>query len=270
MAWGSVHAESVLVFAVVPQFPPDQIYQTWTPVLAEISRRSGLRLELRNYTTIPQFEADLLAGHPDFAYMNPYHAIMAANAANYAPLLRDGVTQLRGVLVVRADSPVTNLSELDGSTIAFPAPNAFGASLYMRALLTEEAGITFQPAYVSTHSNVYRHVVIGQSAAGGGVQRTLNAEPDGIRKNLRVLYETPPAAPHPIAASPRIDDHSRKALADAFYALANDAAGQALLQAVQIAKPVPATLDEYRPLESLGLERFVILDEQSAVSEPAR
>jgi phosphonate transport system substrate-binding protein len=257
----SAQASPTYTFAVVPQFPPEQIHRTWTPVLQEITRRTGIQLQLKSYATIPDFEADFLKGVPDFAYMNPYHVVMAASAAGYAPMFRDDKARLKGILVVRKDSPVTSLKQLDGAIIAFPAPNAFGASLYMRALLTEDAGIRFTPIYVKTHSNVYRQVIAGQAQAGGGVQRTLDGEPPSLRANLRVLYETPPAYPHPVAVHPRVPAKVRAALQESFVALGNDPAKQPLLDDIQLPRPVAANYSEYASLKKLGLERYVILKE---------
>jgi hypothetical protein len=55
--------------------------------------------------------------------------------------------------VVRKDDPIKSAGELDGKEVAFPAPNAFGASLWIRALLAEREKIRIVPAYVKTHSN---------------------------------------------------------------------------------------------------------------------
>lgn len=254
-------AAPALTFAVVPQYPPEQIHRTWTPVLQEITRKTGIPLQLKSYASIPDFEADFLKGGPDIAYMNPYHVVMAAKAAGYIPLIRDDKARLKGILVVRKDSPITSLKQLDGATIAFPAPNAFGASLYMRALLAEEAGIRFTPSYVKTHSNVYRHVLGGHAQAGGGVQRTLDDEAPGVRANLRVLYETPPAYPHAVSAHPRVPAATRAAIQQAFLALGAAPGMQPLLDDIQISRPVKADYSEYAPLQKLGLERYIILNE---------
>ncbi len=52
--------------------------------------------------------------------MNPYHAVMAKKAAGYTPILRDGATRLTGILVVRKDSPITRVEQLDGATLEKP------------------------------------------------------------------------------------------------------------------------------------------------------
>lgn len=258
----AANAAESLTFAVVPQFPPEQIYRTWKPVLDEIATLSGQPLELKTYPSIPDFEAAFIKGEPDIAFMNPYHMIMANKAAGYLPIIRDDAQRLTGILVVRKDSPVTSLKQLDGASLAFPAPNAFGASLYMRALLTEEARINFTPLYVKTHSNVFRHVLAGRALAGGAIQKTLDQETPEVQAQLRVLYVTPPVFPHPIATHPRLPAKVRDAIQKAFLALAARKEFEATLADIQLPKPVKADYGEYATLEKLGLQRYVVLKEE--------
>ena len=254
----TAHAATVLSVGVVPQFPMERIATDWNPVLKEVSRISGLRLELKYYASIPEFEKAFLKGELDIAYLNPYHAVMARKAAGYIPIIRDDHQRLTGILVVRKDSPVTRLEQLEGATIAFPAPNAFGASLYMRALLTEQARLRFTAVYRTTHSNVFRHVLSGQAQAGGAIQHTLDREAPEVRESLRILYETPVAYSHPVAVHPRVPAAERLALQRAFLNLASRAEFASLLKEIQIPAPAIARYEDYAPLEKLGLERFVV------------
>lgn len=255
-------AEQTFTVAVVPQFPPEQIFRDWTPVLNEVSKLTGLHLKLKTYPSIPEFETAFLNGEPDFAYMNPYHAVMARKAVGYTPILREDAHRLTGILVVRQDSPISRVEQLDGATLAFPAPNAFGASLYLRALLTEEQKINFNPNYVTTHSNVFRNVIIGRAQAGGAIRQTLEQETPELRAQLRVLYETPSAYSHPVTAHPRVSTEARETLLQAFLKLGANPAFAEQLKAIQISTPAKADFKDYAPLEKLGLERFLVIKNQ--------
>jgi phosphonate transport system substrate-binding protein len=242
---------------VVPQFQPVEVHRTWGPVLARIGQEMGVRFELKTAKDIPAFEAEFKAGTPDFAYMNPYHAVMAHRAQGYVPLVRD-VTPLSGIVVVRKDDPIKSVKELQGQEIAFPAPNAFGASLWIRALLSEQHKVSFKATYAKTHSNVYRQTIAGRAAASGGIRATLDREPDEVRKQLRVLMETPAVAPHPLSPHPRVPPAVRQALQAAFERLGRDEAGKALLHEMLMPRPVKADYArDYQPLEKLQLERYV-------------
>ena len=181
---------------VVPQFRAEVIHRAWTPVLQRLSQVTGQSFALTVAPSIPAFEKALLAGEPDLAYQNPYHQVMSRRAQGYVPLARDK-KELTGILVVRREDPIKTPSELDQKTVAFPAPNAFGASLWIRALLAERDKITIRPSYVKTHSAAYRSAASGLSAAAGGINLTFEEEPVEIRNALRILMETPGVPPHP-------------------------------------------------------------------------
>ena len=259
----AVHAKAEspvsLSLGVVPQFTATETLMRWAPMIERLKTSCGHTVQLRPSNSIPAFEAQFLEGKFDLAFMNPYHAVMAKRAQGYLPLVRDNKRRLKGVLVVRADSPYRTPKDLDGQTIAFPAPNAFGASLLMRAVLERDQGVRITPAYVKTHSNAYRHVLAGQAAAAGGVQATLQSESDDIKSQLRVLFETPASAPHPLSAHPRVDAATRACIEKTMLEASNSAEGQAALASIQINEPVTAVYaSDYAPLERLALEAYVV------------
>lgn len=248
---------AVYTVAVVPQFQPVEINRTWGPVLEYLGRATGQTFVLKLAKDIPAFEADLRAGAHDFAYMNPYHQVMAKRAQGYVPLVRDSKL-LSGILVVRQDDPIQSVRALDGKTLSFPAPNAFGASLWIRAQLAEQERIKITPLYAKTHTNAYRQTLSGQTAAAGGVRATLDKEPEDVRNKLRVLMETPGAAPHPFSAHPRVSPKLQQAVIDAMLKMAADPAGLALLSEVLMPKPVRADYArDYWPIEQLKLDQYV-------------
>ena len=247
---------------IVPQLPPREIVSTWTPVLKEVGHRAGQCLVLVVAPSIPALEQQLRAGTLDFAFLNPYHQVMAQRWRGFIPLVRDGQTPLEGILVVRKDSPLRRLSDLNGATVAFPAPNAFAASLLPRALLAKD-GIRINPSYVRTHSNVYRAVILGSSRAGGGVNNTLQRERPEVRQQLRVLWRTPPFPAHPFSAAPTVPAAVRQAVQAGFLELGRTPHGRQLLAKVQLPKVVKADhARDYAPLAALGLERFVVTGDE--------
>jgi phosphonate transport system substrate-binding protein len=256
----STNAAATLTFAVVPQARPAQISNDWQPMFNALTQLTGVQFDLLSFRTIPDFEESFLKGQPDFVYLNPYHAVMAKKAAGYVPIIRDGASSLTGILVVRKDSAIKNLQQLDGATLAFPAPNAFGASLYMRALLSKTFKININPLYVTTHSNVYRNVILKRALAGGGVRRTLERQSPEAQAQLRVLYETPSAASHPIVVHPRVPVAVRDKVQQAFLKMGVDPAFVKTLRAILMPVPVKADFSkDYAPLQALNLGRLVEL-----------
>ncbi|WNO05328.1 phosphate/phosphite/phosphonate ABC transporter substrate-binding protein [Rhodoferax mekongensis] len=260
-AWFSsgtaVHADT-FSFSVVPQFPVVEVFRSWRPLLEALEVETGHKFELKTSESIPKFEASFLAAEPDFVYLNPYHTVMAHRSGGYIPLVRSS-EPLSGILVVRKDSSLRELAELKGSTIAYPAPNAFGASLYMRALLGERFKLATEPVYVQTHVNAYRAVIRGDNPAAGGIRSTLDREPAEVRDKLRVLYETPSTASHPVAVHPRVNASVRTTVRNALLKIAKTEAGSKLMEGVSLDALVAADYaKDYAPLEALRLDRFVV------------
>ena len=249
--------------SVVPQYSAIELHKDWFPLLARISKDTGFALELKLAASIPLFEAGFLKGEPDFAYLNPYHAVMAKKAQAYVPLWHDS-RPLSGILLVRKDSPyqtLKDLKDLKGLKIAFPAPNAFGASLYMRALLTEEAGIAFEQDFVKTHPNVIRHVIRQEAAAGGSIASAFEDEGPEVRAQLRIIYQTPKVASHPLVAHPRVPEEVQKKLTQAFLALTQDEEGRTLLKNIRTPAPEASNYPrDYLPLEKLNIKKYLILE----------
>lgn len=250
------------VLTVPTQLSSLEMHRNWQPFVERLSKEIGADIRLTVYETIFQYEADVMKGEPDFVFMNPYLVVAAKKTQGYIPLLRDK-SPLVGILVVRKDSPLRSVKDLDSADIAFPTPNAFAASLYMRALLIEKEKIRFTPRYVMTHSNVYRNVIIGKTAAGGGVNKSLNKEKEEMKAQLRILYETPGSAPHPLCAHPRVPIKIRDAVVDAVLRLAADNKNHGLLEKINMPGPVRTDYQkDYALLEALNIDKYFVAGEE--------
>lgn len=250
----------VYTLGVVPQLEQRKLFDIWQPIIDALSQQLTFDLQLVGSAKIPLFEKKFLAGEYDFAYMNPYHLLKAHASQGYVPLVRDGSRELQGILVVHRDSPYQRVEELHRQIIAFPSPNALGASLLMRADLIGLFGLELFPRYVQTHSSVYLNVALGQTAAGGGVRSTFLQQPAEVRERLRIVYETRGMPPHPLSAHPRVPLAHRDALQQAWLQLAATERGRQLMARIPMASPVAASLDEYRPLQEWGLDRYYIVE----------
>jgi len=250
--------QRIYTIGIVPQFEIRHIRKIWNPILNEIKKNTGIKLKLIGSPTIPDFEKEFNAGKFDFAYMNPYHILLAKKSQGYIPLVRDTGRKLHGILVVRKDSGINSVKDLDGKKVAFPAPNALGASLLMRANLAEDYNIKINPVYVKTHSSVYLNVLVKQTTAGGGVQKTLNQQRKNIKGALKILHRTPKVVPHPLAAHPRVPAEVRKKIKETLLSLGNSIIGRSLLAKIPMKKVGDASMTDYTQLKKFKLDKYYI------------
>ncbi|MDW6003217.1 phosphate/phosphite/phosphonate ABC transporter substrate-binding protein [Vibrio mangrovi] len=231
-----------LSFGVVPQQSAKKMAALWSPVLQYISRASGLDIEFATAKDIPEFERRLRDGEYDIAYMNPYHYVVFHQKPGYQAIAKQKDKQIQGIIVVRKDSPIHSLEDLQDHQLAFPSPAAFAASILPRANL-ERKGINFTPKYVSSHDSVYLNVSRGFFPAGGGVLRTLNNTDPKVSQQLKILWTTPPYTSHAIAVHPRVSEEIRQKIVRAMLEMNNDEQGMTLLKGLSF-KGLEAASDQ--------------------------
>jgi phosphonate transport system substrate-binding protein len=173
-------------------------------VLAALSAKAGVRITFATAPDVPTYERRLAAGGYDFAYMNPYHFTVYNRKPGYHALARAKGEHIRGMVVVRRDSPIRDLKDLSGLTLAFPTSAAFGATLLVQAELKRQE-IPFKTVFVKSHNSVYRDVAKNLYPAGGGVPRTLDLLDETIARDLRVLWSSAAYTTHAIATRPGLD-----------------------------------------------------------------
>lgn len=220
--------QKFLTFGIVPIESAGQAAEEWGPLLAEISKRSGVPLIFRTAPTIPQFEERLGEGEYDFAYMNPYHYVVFHKANGYKAFSREKDRKIKGILVVRKESTYQKPADLAGKTIAFPGPTSFAATILQQAELAR-SHIPVESKFVGSHESVYRSVASGLQEAGGGIKRSFEASPAEIQNKLRILSETSPFTPHAFAAHPRVPAETVEKVLNAMLSLSDDARGLQLL-----------------------------------------
>ncbi|MFH0709731.1 MAG: phosphate/phosphite/phosphonate ABC transporter substrate-binding protein [Pseudomonadota bacterium] len=215
-----------LTFGVVPQQSPMKLMQDWKPIIDYLEKATGDKITLKVERSIPEFEKVLYSGGYDIAYMNPYHYVVAHKKQGYIASVRDE-KNLVGILVVRKESGLRDISMLKGKQFLFPAPDAFAATLLTKYELLKKYNIDVdhkeQFRYVNSHDSVYKGVARGIGDVGGGIQRTLeNLNDPEAKEALIILYKTKAYPSHPFAIKPSISDRTKAKLRKALLATPED------------------------------------------------
>lgn len=245
----------VLTFGIVPQQAASTLARLWSPIFELLSQNANFQLRFATARDIPTFEKRLALGEYDIAYMNPYHYTVFHDSVGYQALVKQKDKQIKGIIVVRKDSPIQSLEELDGKLIAFPAPAAFAASVLPRANLKLE-GIEAQIKYVGSHDSVYLAVAQNLVDAGGGVKRTFNTMDASTSEQLRVLWVTPGYTPHAVAAHPRVSSEIVNELKRRLVELTSLPEGSRVLNKLRFNSFEFAQDSDWDDVRALGLGEF--------------
>lgn len=239
-------------FGIVPQTNGSKLSKLWSPILKYIEDHSDLKVRFATARNINTFEKRLRSGKYDFAYMNPYHYVQFHDAQGYKAFAKAEKKRLKGIIVVKKDSPYRTLNDLDNSEMAFPS-NAFAANLVPVAVL-DKSGIDVEPHFVSSHDSVYRNIARGRYAAGGGVMRTFKNTSPEYNSKLRILWKSEGYTPHAFAAHPRVPQSDINKLQNVLIKMAKDPYGKALLKKIRLKGIEKGTDSEWNDVRALNIK----------------
>lgn len=240
-------------FGIGPQQSASELAKRWTPIMQYLSEKSGVPLTFKTAKDIPSFQAQMKVGEFDFAFINPFHYLLFNKSAGYRAFAQETEGKLVGVLVVKKDGPIKDVSQLNGLTLAFPAANALAATwLPMHHL--KEKGVNVTPQYVISMDSVYRSVAKGLFPAGGGETRTLGTIDAEVRSQLDVLWISEALPPFAFVAHPRVPKEVVAKVQKAMDEMDQNPQGMALLKSINFKGMRKASDSDYQSMRAMNIK----------------
>ncbi|MFN3751654.1 MAG: PhnD/SsuA/transferrin family substrate-binding protein [Thiobacillus sp.] len=221
------------VFVVHPYDTPSRIYARFRPLTLYLGGVLGRPVRLVIASTYDEQIEMIATGRADLAYIGPTPYVRARERGRVTLLAGEaegGQAFYQSAVVVRADSPYQQLTDLVGKRVAFGAEISMSSAVAPKLILAR-AGVRradlAEIAHLDRHERVALSVLHGDFDAGG---LRLDIAKAYLPRGLRVLATSQPLPPHVIAASPRVisEDASRVRLA----LLYPDATGHEALRAL--------------------------------------
>jgi phosphonate transport system substrate-binding protein len=136
-----------VTIAVLPCTDIVMTFKKFHPLVTYLTQKTGLPIRLVVPENLTKFETSLHNGEIDFALQDPHTFLKLANLFDKDSLLRalnqEGGTTQSGVVIVRKDSGIHQVTDLKGKTVMF-GPK-FSASKWLAGrLLLEENGINIE------------------------------------------------------------------------------------------------------------------------------
>ena len=248
---GGALAGETLTFGVNPQRSVVITAQYWNPILQYISRKSGVRLELKPEKSGQEFSVAVGRGNFDLVYAN--HFFSPTNAkVGYRIFARPEEETIRGAIVVLEGAPLSKLEELNGLEVGFPSKAAFVAyAVTLDALIRK--GVMVKPVFGGTQEGIMTQLKIGKVVAAGVNSQVMGDFARREHMKYRTLWQSQEYLPLPLAAHPRVPATAVAAVRNVLVAMARDPEGLRILEssaALIGQKPplgfVAATDEEYR------------------------
>lgn len=226
----AARADAPLVLGVLPNLTARQIVDTYRPLADDLEIRLGRRITLVSARDFKTFVERTRRGEYDVVLTAPHLAWLAAEEGGYRPLLKYA-QPARGLLVVRDGAAIVEIASLRGRTIA--TGDALAVSVLALQAQLAAQGLRPDAGYhardAGSHLNAVMQVVNGRADAAMLGLHPYNLLPAELRRQLRVLAETPPLASLMYLAHPDLPPATQRAVRDALLAFAATQQGRAFL-----------------------------------------
>lgn len=238
-------------FSPVNQFGVQLTASYWNPIIDYVSAKSGVELMLKVGRTSADTTSYVLAQEVDFAFTNHLFS-EERRKMGWKVFGRRDYAPVRGELVVMADSPITNVTQLHGQDVGFAGPEALVIYKVPYAYLINR-GILPHVVFAGNQDGAIAQLRSGKVKAIGANSQLIDGyvKREGIA--IRKLWSSEPFADLALMNSPRVPAEDVKAVSRAFLSMGDDPEGAATLKRVSelvqfpiLTRFVPTREEEYQ------------------------
>ena len=215
---GNTGSVNSIRFGSVAMDTPAMMHKRLTPLTEYLNKELGRQVILKLSPNMPAAIEDVGSGAVELAYLTPVAYLRAhkmGNAQLIAKTVTKGKSSFQLMIVVRNNSPIKTVQQLEGKRFAF----GDRAALLQRAVVVganmplEKFG---EYKFLGHYDNIVRGILHGDYDAGI-LKDTMAYKWQG--KGIRILYSSPDLPPYNITASRNVDSSLLKKIKKLFLNL---------------------------------------------------
>ena len=236
--------------SMLPRYSSEEINRRITPLVEYLKQKTGVAIEGVITSDFAQYEQQLKSGAIDFGYENPYIYTLVSETHEVVAMAVKGKdrNKFRGIIIVRADSGLTDVKELKGKKIAIVGYTSAGGYLSQKLTLMEaginvETDSTVTEAIENKQENVLLSVYTGEVDAGFIRESALHQADRYIAASqIRVLSETAWLPNWAFSVKRDLPEKLKKYIQST---LINLEPSHSVMKALKIETFIPATDEDY-------------------------
>ena len=245
----------VYLFGVHPLHNPTRLFQVYQPLVDYLNRHlDGVTIKLEASRNYPAYDEKLFSGYYHLALPNPYQTVTAAQAG-YRIFGKMGDDEnFRGIILVRRDSGIENVSDLSGQAISYPAPTALAATMMPQWYLYTHGLDVMHDAenrYVGSQESSMMNVYLKHTAAGATWPPPWQAfarERPEVAEALEVKWQTDPLPNNGLVARNDVPAELVERFGELLFELHTHEEGRRILAPMELSRFEAATADTYQPV----------------------
>ena len=158
----------IIRFGVIPRYNPLVMYKRYQPILDYLTAETPYRFELKISRDYPEAVRFLQQGTTQISSLGDVTFAEANLRYQAVPILKplnsEGKPFYRSAIIVRADSPLSSVTELRGKKMAFGSLHSTSGNLIPRYLLWDN-GVRMQE--LKSFSNLQHHDAVAKAVLKG-------------------------------------------------------------------------------------------------------
>lgn len=189
-------SEPPLVFMVLPVESPTAMYESFLPLTRYLEKKLNRSVNLVVARSGESALKDMRQGKIDMAYICSVFYVIARDNYGYAPLARsvvNGRREERGVIVVKGDSDIKELNDLNGRSLALGSRYCASSNLLPRLML-KQAGVREEDLFIIDVMSHNRRAILSVMSGlhdAAGVTESVADEFKSM--GLRYIAVSPPS-----------------------------------------------------------------------------
>lgn len=245
----------VYLFGVHPLHNPRRLFEVYQPLVDFINARlSGGQLRLEASRHYPAYDEKLFAGHFHFALPNPYQTVMAIEQGYHVFGKMGDDDDFRGIILVRKDSGIEQVSDLRGKTVSYPAATALAATM-MPQWFMHSHGLDINKdivnSYVGSQESSIMNVYLGKVAAGATWPppwRAFIRQRPEVAEQVMIKWRTEPLPNNGLVVRDDVPEAIVEQVGMLLFELHTHEEGRQILAAMELSLFEPADASRYEPV----------------------
>lgn len=250
------------IFGIHPLHNPKKLFEVYEPLIDYLNTNlKDVTITLEASKNYDEYDKKLFSGHFDFSLPNPYQTVESTKYGYtiFGKMADD--ENFRGIILIRKNSNIKEISDLKGKSISYPAPTALAGTMMPQQFLHDK-GIDInndvKNLYVGSQESSIMNLYLNESSAAATWPPpwlSFKKERPEIAQELEVKWETSPLPNNGLVAKNNIDSKFVEKVASLIFNLHNTQNGKEILKAMELSKFEKA---DYKTYESVRvfLDKF--------------
>ena len=257
-----VKEEPLYIIGVHPLHNPQRLYEVFGPVADLLTQTiDGAEFKIEASRNYAAFDEKLYSGKFEFALPNPYQTILSLKH-NYRVFGKMGDdNNFKGIILVRKDSGINNVTDLKGKAVSFPAPTALAATMMPQYYLYEndlDVNKDIKINYVGSQESSIMNVFLGNVAAGATWPppwKALSKERPQLLGELEVKWETQALLNNGLVVRMDVPQNIVDQVSTILFGLHKSETGRTMLKRMELTQFESASNETYQQVKDF-LEKF--------------